>query len=239
MDSLDDKPGNTELLGRFFWRIENNNAKDALDKCYAWASFHERDIDILSWYNLMVREDSRMACPCTEWQAWFDSRFIWEWRFSWLKLCYRSRRSKSFTYYIPGKGLVTIKITQKCCYSTEWPGDWAALKKGPPDGSRVHVQTVYHWSDDEEETFTDEQAYKYCCVDIPLCKLFYHYRPSDNCDLYIPPPRRKNLFLLFLISFIYLFIYLFVFSCLFVHLFVRACVDGFFYVLNVNCIICV
>ena len=190
MFSLDDKEGNTGLLGRYFWRIENNNAKDALDKCYTWASFQDLDINILPWYNLMVREDWRMACPCTAWQAWFDSRFRWDWKYSWPKWCFRSIRSKSFTHFSPNKGLITFKMTQLCCYSTEWPGDWAALKTGPPDGSRVEVESSYDWSNSVEDTFTDLQAYKYCCVDIPMCTLFYHYRPSDNCDLYIPPIRR-------------------------------------------------
>ena len=190
MYDLDDNPGNTDLLGRHFWRIENNNVKNALEKCLTWVSFQEY-VKFLKLHSLLVRRDGRMACPCSVRQAWFDRRFVWDWRSSWPKWCFRSRRSKYYRNYIPHIGFVTFKMTQLCCYSTQWPGDWGALKIGPPDGSRVQVEAFGYSLNRVEEFFTDLKAYKYCCVDIPLCRLFYLYRPSDNCRLYIPPIRRK------------------------------------------------
>ena len=193
MYSLDDKAGNTGVLGRYFWRIENNIVKNAREKCFTWALVQE-NVNFLYWHNKLVRQDWRMACPCSVRQAWFDRRFFWDWRSSWPKMCFRSRSSRIFSHYSPNMGFVTIAMTQLCCYSTRWPGDWGSLKIGPPDGSRVKVE-VFYGQNHVEEVFTDLQAYKYCCVDIPLCNLFYRYRPSDNCDYYVPPIRRKSFLL--------------------------------------------
>ncbi len=132
-----------------------------------------------------------MACPCTLWQAWLERvRFSWNWRYSWPEYCFESTRSKFISYYSPLKGPVGLWLKQECCYSTQWE-DWGSLKIGPPDGGRVKV-TAFHYRFNRVKTFyTDEDAYQYCCVDIPLCNAFYFYRPSDDCSRYIPPPRRE------------------------------------------------
>ena len=191
MYNLDKKPGNTGILGRHFWRIENIKRKDALAKCFTWAVFQEY-FNFRVWYYLRVRSDRRMACPCTVWQAVLDrGRFVWDWRqFPWPKWCFRSRRFKYFYHYSTDFGWVIFKTRQLCCYSTELK-DWGALKIGPPDGSRIVVEPSYYWSKRVEEVFSDLEAYDVCCVDTPLCNLFYLYRPSDTCRLYRPPRRRK------------------------------------------------
>ena len=191
MYNLDKKVGNTGMMGRHFWRIENSDGRSALDKCFSWAYLQEY-IDFRYWYNREMRWDWRIACPCTGWQAWLDwGRFFWDWRkYSWPDWCFESRRSKYIFHYSPGKGFIYFKMTQMCCYSTDWQ-NWGALKVGSPDGSRVKVEAHYYWWNRVETVYTDEEAYKYCCVDIPLCNLFYRYRPSDNCRLYRPPRRRK------------------------------------------------
>ena len=191
MLNLDDKKGNTELTGRYFWRIENSDSTGSLDKCFTWAYLQEF-VNILDWYNRQVRWDWRMACPCSGWQAWFDGgRFRWDWRvYSWPDWCFESTRSKYFYYYSHNKGLIYFRMTQMCCYSTDWQ-DWASLKIGAPDGSRVKVDVYYYWWNRAETVYTDLQAYKHCCVDIPFCDFYYNYRPSDDCSLYRPPRRRK------------------------------------------------
>ena len=191
MYNLDKKPGNTGILGRHFWRIENINRKDALAKCFTWTVFQEY-LNFRVWYYLRVRSDRRMACPCTVWQAVLDrGRFVWDWRqFPWPKWCFRSRRFKYFYHYSADFGWVIFKTRQLCCYSTELE-DWGALKIGPPDGSRIVVEPSYYWSKRVAEVFSDLEAYDVCCVDTPLCNLFYRYRPSDTCRLYRPPRRRK------------------------------------------------
>lgn len=188
---LDNKPGNTGVLGRHFWRIENNDAEDGRQKCLKWTSLHE-SLDFLSEYNMKVRLDRRMACPCSgSGQAQLDRRFIWDWWNSWPKWCFRSRLSINLELYSRDKGILTFTLKQLCCYSTQWPGDWGALKTGPPDGGRLEVEVFNQRSLRVEEVLTDQEAYKHCCVDTPLCSLFYKYRPSDNCDLYVPPITRK------------------------------------------------
>ena len=178
------------MTGRYFWRIENSDGLGSLHKCFTWAYLQEF-MNVPYWYNRLVRRDWRMACPCSGWQAWFDRRFFWDWRkYSWPDWCFESRRSKYFYHYSPDKGLIYFRMTQMCCYSTDWQ-NWASLKVGAPDGGGVKVEAYYYQLNRAETVYTDLEAYKYCCVDIPFCDFFYNYRPSDNCNLYVPPPRRK------------------------------------------------
>ena len=190
MYNLDKKKGNTGLLGKYFWRIEDSDGRSALEKCYSWAGRNIYELSpirtsILDWYNLL-NSDWEMACPCTWWQASLDrGRFSWIWWYSWPEVCYVSRRSK-FVFYYTVTGLVGLRLRQECCYSTDFE-DWGSLKFGPPDGGHVKVTTFT-----SSQTFpTDDEAYKYCCVDANQCDLFYLFRPSDSCSLYRPPPRRR------------------------------------------------
>ena len=195
MLNLDEKKGNTELTGRYFWRIENSDVVGSLEKCFEWA-FLQEFVNFPSLYDQYLRWDWRMACPCTEWQAWLDwGRFRWDW-YSWPDYCYESRRSKFIYYYSPFIGNIHFRITQTCCYSSDWQ-NWGALKYGAPDGGRLKVEAYYYRLNHVRTVYPDPQAYKHCCVDIPFCDLFYNYRPSDDCSLYRPPRRRKFWFYLF------------------------------------------
>ena len=189
MYDLDKKEGNTGSLGRYFWRIENSNGTSALEKCLSWTFLNEL-ANFSYWYDVLIKSDPEMACPCTLWQAWFDrGRFSWSWWYSWPEYCFESRRSKFVFYNSTLTGLVELRLRQECCYSTDWE-DFSSLKLGPPDGGHLKV-TAYYYSSNHEETFTtDEEAYKYCCVDVPRCDLFYRHRPSDTCSSYRPPIRR-------------------------------------------------
>ena len=187
MLKLDERRGNTGEIGRYFWRIENNDVKGALQTCFSWVSIQEYfkfRMSLVDW-----------ACPCTGWQAWFDPRFFrnW-WLYSWPDWCFESRRSRFLSFYSPFTGRVYFWMTLLCCYSTEWQ-NWASLKLGAPDGGRVKVQAVYYdYLPGRAESFriSDSQAYKACCVDLPYCDIFYHYRPSVDCSRYVPPRRRKS-----------------------------------------------
>lgn len=187
MLELDERRGNTGEIGRYFWRIEKNDVRGALQKCFSWTWF-QRFFNVLqrmSWVD--------WGCPCTGWQAWFDPRFFrnW-WLYAWPDWCFESRRARFLSFYSPFTGWVYYRMTLLCCYSTEWQ-NWASLKRGAPDGGRVKVQVYY--SNYYYSTFiiSDSQAYKACCVDLPFCDLFYDYRPSDDCSRYVPPRRRKYL----------------------------------------------
>ena len=192
MYDLDKKAGNTGSLGRYFWRIEDSNGTGAREKCFTWVVLNKdpNQNDDLNWYDKHIKSDPEMACPCTFWQAWLDwGRFTWSWWYSWPELCFETRRSKFEYYNSTQTGLVRLQLRQECCYSTNWQ-EWGSLKLGPPDGGHVKV-TAFHYQSNRAKTFSsDEEAYKYCCVDFPLCDLFYRYRPSDSCSLYRPPPRR-------------------------------------------------
>ncbi|XP_078366622.1 mucin-like protein [Oculina patagonica] len=185
--------GNTGLPGKHFWRVEKSNANDALEKCLTW-TFLQKKIDVHKWYEQLIRSDWQMACPCTFWQARLDGgRFSWNWRYSWPELCYASRRSKFIPYSNARIGLRGFQLRQKCCYSTQWE-NWGSLKVGPPDGGRVEVTADYDWfnmMNEVEKVYSDQEAYKYCCVDTHLCDMFYFFRPSDDCLLYRAPRRRK------------------------------------------------
>ena len=192
MLNLDEKKGNTELTGRYFWRIEDSDGVGSMEKCLAWA-FPQEFVNFPSLYDQHLRWDWRMACPCTFWQARLDrGRFRWDW-YSWPDYCYESRRSKFIDYNSTYIGHIHLRMTQTCCYSS----DSGALKYGAPDGGRFKVEAYYYRLNHVQTVYTDLEAYKHCCVDIPSCDLFYNYRPSDDCSLYRPPRRRKFWFYLF------------------------------------------
>ena len=130
MYNLDKKMGNTDLLGRYFWRIESSDGKGAFEKCFSWVN-SQIETNFMFWYYWRIRWDTRMACPCTIRQAFLDrGRFYRDWYFSWPEICFRSRRFFYFSYH--GFG------SQLCCYSTEWE-DYGALKIGPPEGGHISV----------------------------------------------------------------------------------------------------
>ncbi|XP_058949574.2 mucin-like protein isoform X2 [Pocillopora verrucosa] len=188
MYNLDKQNGNTGSPGKYFWRIENNTEKDSLEKCMAW-SMRQRGLNMRDWYDKLIRSDWRMACPCTEWQAWLDwGRFSWDWWSTWPDWCYESRRVK-FIPFPMNSDIRGFTVRQQCCYSTNWD-DWGSLKVGPPDGGHVKVDDWFNQVEEMEEMYTDRQAYQFCCVDTNMCEHFYFYRPSDHCSLYRPPLRR-------------------------------------------------
>ena len=187
MYNLDKKQGNTGLLGRHFWRIENRHEKGALEKCFTWAHLQE----YAEFIYLQARSDRQMACPCSLFQAGLDSgRFLRDGRpFPWPTICFRSRLVRTIR---PNLGPVSrFIVSQLCCYSAE-SADFGALKTGSPEGGYISADT-YYFSNGVEKKFTDLEAYNLCCVDKRSCdSVFYLYRPSDDCIFYRPPRRRKS-----------------------------------------------
>lgn len=171
---LDKKNGNTDLLGRYFWRIESNSGEGALEKCFAWEKLQKKT-NFLTSYNLFIRNNNGMACPCSLQQARNDRRFIWDWTHLGLELCYITRFRRFFSNFL---------VFQQCCYSLRL-ADFGSLQVGPPNGGRVQLYSS------PQQVYTDLQAYKFCCVDANECDRFYFHRPSDYCSRYRPPIRRK------------------------------------------------
>ena len=191
MYNINKKRGNTDMNGRYFWRIEDQQGDNDIKKCITWISLQE-DVNFRSWYDQWFRSDRRMACPCSIWQALLDrGRYVWDTNYFWPNMCFRSRRFKYFVYFSNDLGFVVIRMRQLCCYS--W-NDFGAPTVGPPDGSRIIADPsfqFYVWTNGAREVYTDRQAHRFCCFDPEFCDLFYFYRPSDDCSLYRPPRRRK------------------------------------------------
>ena len=193
MYNLDNRIGNTGTLGRYFWRIENQERDSDIKKCIDWISFQD-DVNFRSWYAQQFRSrrfNRRLACPCTIWQARLDrGRFFRDFSYSSSNFCFRSRSSRFFFHISDDLGFVVFRIRQLCCYSSPF-SDLGFLITGPPDGSHVIAERLFSVRD----VTTDKDAETFCCADPDLCNECYFYRPSDDCSFYRPLRRRKFLLL--------------------------------------------
>ena len=190
MYNLDKKAGNTGLAGRYLWRIENRNRRDAKDKCFTWISLQQQ-ANILNLYSFRIQLNPAMACPCSLSQALLDRRFIPDWWFTGRDGCFITRRPVLFD-----EERKTV-MRQRCCYSIEF----GSLLIGPPNGGRLYLTPFEHrWNAQKVFYDSDQQAYEFCCFGSALCDLFYSYRPSDDCAEYRVPRRRKFFFLFCYIS---------------------------------------
>ena len=193
MYNLDNRIGNTGTLGRYFWRIENQERDSDIKKCIDWITFQD-DVNFRSWYAQQFRSrrfNRRLACPCTIWQALLDrGRFFLDFSYSSSNFCFRSRSSRFFFHFSDDLGFVVFRIRQLCCYSSPF-SDLGFLITGPPDGSHVIAERLFS----VREVTTDKDAETFCCADPDLCNEYYFYRPSDDCSFYRPRRRRKFLLL--------------------------------------------
>ena len=189
MYNLDKTNGNTGTLGRYFWRIEDQERDSDIKKCTDWITFQD-DVNFRSWYDQQFRSrraNRRLACPCTIWQAFLErGRFSLDFSHSSSNFCFRSRRSRIFVHFSNDLGLVLFRLRQLCCYSSSF-SDFGALITGPPDGSHAIAEPIFGSSG----VTTDRDAETFCCADPDLCNLYYFYRPSDDCSFYRPRRRRK------------------------------------------------
>ncbi|XP_073234800.1 mucin-like protein [Porites lutea] len=188
MYNLDKRNGNTGTLGRYFWRIENQERNGDIKRCIDWITFQD-DVLFRFWYDQQFRSQSsnrRLACPCTIWQAFLDrGRFSPDFSNPSSNFCLRSRRSRIFIHFSDDLGFVLFRIRQLCCYSFSF-NDFGALITGPPDGSHAIAEPIFGASG----VTTDRDAETFCCADPDLCNLYYFYRPSDDCFFYRPRRRR-------------------------------------------------
>ena len=193
MYNLDNRIGNTGTLGRYFWRIENQERVSDIKKCIEWITFQD-DVKFRSWYDQQFRSQSSnldLACPCTIRQARLDrGRFSPDFSYPSSNFCFRSRLSRIFVYFSNDLGRVRFWMRQLCCYSSSFR-DLGALISGPPDGGHAIAEPIFGASG----VTTDIGAEKFCCADPNLCNEYYFYRPSDDCSFYRPRRRRKFLLL--------------------------------------------
>lgn len=43
----------------------------------------------------------------------------------------------------------------------------------------------------QQNFLEDVQPYRDCCIDSNRCRIYYKYRPSDDCSAYSPPSFRE------------------------------------------------
>ena len=188
ISNIDDEKGNTNEVGRWFFRIENNQGTvSAREKCLAWHQWQRQilaylDANFLKVFGILV------PCPCQVWQAWRDGSF-WFDTFN----CAFSRRTAILRIPV-GNQVIPVRLYQQCCYSADL-SSLGALIIGLPDGGHLTMifpQWFYKLTN-ELGIYSDSEAYDYCCVNSNECERFYKVRPSRDCRGYRPPPRSEPL----------------------------------------------
>ena len=181
MESIDSLPGNTAIIGKWFFRLENSKGEqDAIQKCLRW--FNSQP-DPGSY------RDAVEPCPCTLRQAFFDERFQW------------TAPEAPFTFCVYTRFPSAANRGRQCCYHTRRDGRFGALIVGYPNGGVIHrYHKLASRSLALKHQLSDVLGFKYCCVQSKLCERFYRRRPSEGCENYLPPVWSKLLLLLFSFS---------------------------------------
>ena len=67
--------GNTGELGKWAFRLDDPNARrvNHVNQCYQWYYNYQQRYSF--WYQIFLP-----ACPCRNWQAFWDPRFSFNWR---------------------------------------------------------------------------------------------------------------------------------------------------------------
>lgn len=176
MDRINSIPGNTNIIGKWFFRLENSKGEqNAILKCNRW---FENQPDPASYSDIVE------PCPCTRRQARFDERFQW------------TIPEAPNTYCVYTRFPSSDKRGRQCCYHTRFER-FGALITGYPDGGVIdRYHKLASRSLRLKHEFSDVLGYKYCCVQSKLCRKFYEKRSSEGCEKYSPPEWSKLLLLL-------------------------------------------
>ncbi|XP_068732482.1 uncharacterized protein [Montipora capricornis] len=166
-ERIDRLPGNTDIIGKWFFRLENSKGEqNAILKCLRW---FKNQPDPASY------SDAVEPCPCTIRQAWFDERFQ------------RIIQKGTSSYCVYTRFPSSASRGRECCYEIKF-NRFGALITGYPDGG---VIDRYHRLATKslrlKHEFSDVLGKRYCCVESKLCNRFYEKRPSEGCEKYRPP----------------------------------------------------
>ena len=166
-ERIDSLPGNTNIIGKWFFRLENSKGEqDAILKCLRWLKTQP---DPASY------SDDLEPCPCTLRQGRFDERFQWT----------PPKAANTFCVYTRFPS--SANRGRQCCYYTS-SDTFGALITGYPDGG---VIDRYHRFATRslrlKHEYSDVEGFKDCCLLSRLCKRFYAKRPSESCEKYRPP----------------------------------------------------
>lgn len=174
MESIDSLQGNTGIIGKWFFRLENSKGeKDAIQNCLRW--FKDQP-DPASYTDVVE------PCPCTLRQAIFDERFQW------------TAPEAKFTFCVYTRFPSAANRGRQCCYHTTPDERFGALIVGYPDGGvidRFHKLATRSLA--LKHQFSDVLGFKYCCVQSKLCERYYRKRLSEGCENYLPPVWSKLL----------------------------------------------
>ena len=161
---LHEMTGNTGRVGEWYFDLNSPVEEiSAEQRCLVWAKRQQQNTSaILS--SLRVN-----ACPCTQQQAWRDWSFWFGyfWGLSSRPNCATVLFSRS-------------QSTIECCYD-----DNGALIVGPSQGGSLKLYNPLFFY--QENFLEDLRPYQDCCIDSNRCRLYYAFRPSDDCSAYTPP----------------------------------------------------
>ena len=169
---LDDHLGNTDRRGEYFFRIEDRQGDDATAQCFIWHDYQTSNMQS----QLQNAVGSLTSCPCSFWQAFFDTRFLF-FGISKGDLCFTSVTTIFINTDIGGDPVFAF-ARQKCCYSFPFLDEFNSF-------------LTLSFVDRPDELLDDETAERLCCDESNNCDLYYEVRPLDFCDDYFPIPRRK------------------------------------------------
>ena len=159
-DTVDERLGNTNRHGVWFFRLDNSSVLDLpAKKCYTWVRQQG-----------LLKVPQMRPCPCTFDQAVADKIFYVDYG---QKIAGRSSQTIC-AYSLP---YLVSRWAQQCCY-TELPGVGRILTLGQPEGGSPFLIGV-----PDLPLISDLEAHDYCC-NSSLCALYYQRRPSDTCSGY-------------------------------------------------------
>ena len=160
LDSIDQRLGNTNLNGVWFFRLDANPIGDSpAKKCYKW--YHLQEHVTIPWLP---------PCPCHISQALVDKRFF-------VGQIVPNRSPDAICAYT--RPVIEGHWVQQCCYARRLLYG-RILTTGNPDGGSPFI----YRSQKIPGFVADTEAYEYCCKQSTLCALYYNRRPSQTCAGY-------------------------------------------------------
>ena len=148
-DTIDERLGNTNRRGVWFFRLDNSSVLDLpAKKCYTW-----------------IRQQGTLSapeirpCPCTLNQAVADKKFYVDYG---QKIAWRSSQTVC-AYSLPS---LVHRWAQQCCY-TDVPGTGRVLTLGQPEAGITFLVGVPGLP-----LISDVEAHGYCC-NSSLCGLYH------------------------------------------------------------------
>ena len=172
---------NADNNGEYFFRLERRTGDDPETKCRKWSDWQDEYLK----NDISNADDFIPACPCSIFQAFFSPSYFLIFSTESDSVCFVSIFVFPFNE-AAGNSFVQGFIFRKCCYSNFFFG---ALLTGSDDPGSLEV----FYTDKPEDLLDDAEAKQACCFDSFNCDLYDNVRPSDDCERFFIPRRRKSL----------------------------------------------